>query len=149
MRSEAFFNSFETDATDIISGNSPIGQLENFCWDFIQFVVWDIDTLQVGESWKFRHPHIHKNLLSKTSGDSMISWAADPYRPGTVWFRSGMVLSCQINYQKFGESMLGKIITKKLVFTFKFSSVLFGHARSRQTFDTWFHNLGPPFIETT
>ena len=37
----------------------------------------------------------------------MISWAADPYRPGTVWFRSGMVLSCQINYQKFGESMFG------------------------------------------
>ena len=66
MRSEAFFNSFETDATDIISGNSPIGQLENFCWDFIQFVVWDIDTLQVGESWKFRHPNIYKNLLSKT-----------------------------------------------------------------------------------
>ena len=116
MRSEAFFNSFETDATDIISGNSPIGQLENFCWDFIQFVVWDIDTLQVGESWKFRHPHMYKNLLSKASVDSMIlkiSWTADSCRPGTVWFWSGMVLSCQINYQKFGESMFGEITTKK------------------------------------
>ena len=46
-----------------------------------------------------------------------ISGAADPCRPGTVWFRSGMVPSRQINYQKFGESMFGKIIRKKLVFT--------------------------------
>ena len=41
-----------------------------------------------------------------------ISWAADTSRSGTVWFRSGMVPSCHINYQKFGESMFGKIITK-------------------------------------
>ena len=39
-----------------------------------------------------------------------ISWAADPCQPGTVWFRSGMVPSCQINYQKFDESMFGKIM---------------------------------------
>ena len=52
-----------------------------------------------------------------------ISWAADPSRSGTVWFRSGMVPSCRINYQKFGEFMSHKIITKKLT-------------RSRQTFDT-------------
>ena len=40
-------------------------------------------------------------------GDSMffkISWAADPSRSGTVWFRSGMVPSCHINYQTFGEN---------------------------------------------
>ena len=42
-----------------------------------------------------------------------ISWAADPWRLGTVWFRPGMVLSCQINYQKFGEFMFGKIIIYK------------------------------------
>ena len=85
-------------------------------------------------------------------GDSMIfkiSWAADLSRSETVWFRSGMVPSCHINYQKFGEFMFGKIITKKLIFTSNSSSVLFRHTRSRQTFDTWFHNLGPPFIETT
>ena len=43
-------------------------------------------------------------------GDSMIftiSWAADPGRSRTVWFRSGMVPSCHINYQKFGEFMFG------------------------------------------
>ena len=52
------------------------------------------------------------------------SWAADPSRSGTVWFLSGMVLSREINYQKLGESMVGKIITKKkLVFTSKFLSV--------------------------
>ena len=78
-----------------------------------------------------------------------ISWAADPGRSGTVWFWSGMVPSCRINYQKFGEFMFGKIITKKLIFKFNFSSVLFRHTRSRQTFDTWFHKLGPSFIETT
>ena len=73
-----------------------------------------------------------------------ISWATDPSRSGTVWFRSGMApISFWINFQKFGEFMFGKIITKKLIFTSNFSSVLF-----RQTFDTWFHNLGPPFIET-
>ena len=42
-----------------------------------------------------------------------ISWAADLSRSGTVWFRSGMVPSCHINYQKFGEFIFGKIITKK------------------------------------
>ena len=78
-----------------------------------------------------------------------ISWAADLSRSGTVWLRSGMVPSCHINYQKFGEFMFGKIITKKLILTSNFSSVLFRHTRSRQTFDTRFHNLGPPFIETT
>ena len=52
-----------------------------------------------------------------------ISWAAVPWRPGNVWFRSGMVLSCSINYQKFGEFMFDEIITKKLVFTSNFSSV--------------------------
>ena len=78
-----------------------------------------------------------------------ISWAADPRRSGTVWFRSGMVPSCHMNYQKFGEFMFGRIITKKLIFTSHFSSVLFRHTWSRETFDTWFHNLGPPFIETT
>ena len=30
-----------------------------------------------------------------------ISWAADPSRSETVWFRSGMVPSCHMNYQKF------------------------------------------------
>ena len=30
-----------------------------------------------------------------------------------------------------------------------FSSVWFRHTRSRQTYDTWFHNIGPPSIETT
>ena len=50
-----------------------------------------------------------------------ISWAADPCRPGTVWFRSEMVLSWCIIYQKFDESMFGKIITKKLIFTPNFS----------------------------
>ena len=72
-------------------------------------------------------------------GDSMIfkiSWTADPNRSGTVWFRSGMVPTCHINYQKFGEFMFGKIITKKLILTLNFSSVLFRHTRSRQTFDT-------------
>ena len=61
----------------------------------------------------------------KHMGDSMIfeiSWAADPSWSGTVWFRLGMVPICQRNYQKFGESMFGKIITKKLVFTSNFSS---------------------------
>ena len=61
----------------------------------------------------------------------------------TVWFRSGMVPSRNINYQKFGELMFGKIVTKKLIFMSNFFSVLFRHTRSRQTFDTWFHNLGP------
>ena len=65
-----------------------------------------------------------------------ISWAADPSWSGIVWFRSGMVPSCHINYQKFGEFMFGKIITKKLILTSNFSSVLFRHTRSRQTFDT-------------
>ena len=49
-------------------------------------------------------------------GDSMIfkiSWATDPCWPGTVWFLSGMVPSCQINFQMFGKSIFGKIITKK------------------------------------
>ena len=41
-----------------------------------------------------------------------ISWAANPWRLGNMWFRSGMVLSCSINYQKFGEFMFGEIITK-------------------------------------
>ena len=48
-------------------------------------------------------------------GDSMIfkiSWAVDLSRSGTVWFRSEMVPSCHINYQKFGEFMIGKITTK-------------------------------------
>ena len=36
-----------------------------------------------------------------------ISWAADPCRIGMVCFRLRMVLSCQINYQKFGESIFG------------------------------------------
>ena len=35
--------------------------------------------------------------------------AADPYRRGTVWFWSGIVLSCKINDQKFGKSMFGKL----------------------------------------
>ena len=40
----------------------------------------------------------HNSLCSigYARGDSMIfniSWAADPCRPGTVWFRSGMVSS--------------------------------------------------------
>ena len=47
-----------------------------------------------------------------------ISGAADPSRSGTVWFRSEMVPSCHINYQKFDEFMFGKIITKELIFTF-------------------------------
>ena len=71
--------------------------------------------------------------------DSMIfkiSWAADSSRSGTVWFRSGMIPSCHINCQKFGEFMFGKITTKKLILTSNFSSVLFRHTRSRQTFDT-------------
>ena len=58
--------------------------------------------------------------------DSMIlkiSWAVDLCRSRNVWFQSGMVLCCQINYQKFGEFMFGEIITKKLVFTFNFSVV--------------------------
>ena len=42
----------------------------------------------------------------------MISWAADPSRPGTAWLRLGMVPSWQINYQNFSESMFGKIIRK-------------------------------------
>ena len=58
-----------------------------------------------------------------------ISWAADPSRSGTVWFRLGMVPSCHINYQKFGEFMFGKIITKKMIFTSNLSSVLFRHTR--------------------
>ena len=78
-----------------------------------------------------------------------ISWAADPSRSGSVWFRSGMVSSGHIDYQKFDEFMFSKIITKKLVLTSNFFSVLFRHTRRRQTFDTWFHNLGPPIIETT
>ena len=77
-----------------------------------------------------------------------ISLAADPSRSGIVWFRSMMVPSYHINYQKFGEFMFSKIITKKLILTSNFSSVLFRHTKSRQTFDTWFHNLGPPFIES-
>ena len=51
------------------------------------------------------------SLRSLSRGVSMIlkiSWAADPCRPGTVWFRSELVPSCQINYQKFGESMFGE-----------------------------------------
>ena len=76
-----------------------------------------------------------------------ISWSTDPSRSGTVWFRSGIVPSCHINDQKF-EFMFGKIVTKKLIFTSNFSSVLFRHTRNRQTFDTWFHNLELPFIET-
>ena len=74
-----------------------------------------------------------------TGGDSMIfkiSWAADPSRSGTTWYLSGMVPSCHINYQKFDEFMFGKITTKKLILTSNFSSVLFRHTRSRQTFDT-------------
>ena len=73
-------------------------------------------------------------------GDSMvfkISWAAERWRPGTVWFRSVMVLSRKINYQEFGE-----IITKWFIFTFNFESVLFRKTKSRQIFDTWFHNQG-------
>ena len=58
------------------------------------------------------------------------------------------ILSCWINYQKFGEFMFGEIITQKLVFTSIFSSVLFRHIRSRQTFATWFHILGHPSIKT-
>ena len=34
-----------------------------------------------------------------------ISWAADLSRSETVWFRSGMVPSCHINCQKFGDSL--------------------------------------------
>ena len=83
-------------------------------------------------------PLIHSlwKITGYPRGDSMIfkiSWAADPSRSGTVWFRSGMVPSCHINYQKFGEFMFGKIITKKLIFTSNFSSVLFRHRRTRQT----------------
>ena len=69
-----------------------------------------------------------------------ISWAADHSLSGTV-FRSEMVPSCHINYQKFGEFMFGKILTKKLILTSIFSSVLLRHTRSRQTFDTRFHNF--------
>ena len=43
-----------------------------------------------------------------------ISWAVDLSRSGTVWFRSGMVPSCHINYQNFGEFMFGKIIRKNV-----------------------------------
>ena len=43
-----------------------------------------------------------------------ISWAADPSQSGTMWFRLGMVPKCQINYQKFGESMFDEITRKKL-----------------------------------
>ena len=35
-------------------------------------------------------------------------------RSGTVWVRTGMVPSCQIYYQKFGESIFGKTIRKNL-----------------------------------
>ena len=54
----------------------------------------------------------HQFYSTKAYGrrDSMIfniSWAADPGRSGTVWVRSGMVPSCHINYQKFGEFMFG------------------------------------------
>ena len=52
-----------------------------------------------------------------------ISWAADPCRPGTVRLRSEMVPSCQISYQKFGESMFGEIIIRKLVFMSNSTSV--------------------------
>ena len=89
---------------------------------------------------------------SSLRGDWMIfkiSWAANLSRSGTLWSRSGMVPSCHINYQTFGEFTFGKIITKKLILTSNFSSALFRHKRSRQTFDTWFHNLGSSSIETT
>ena len=70
---------------------------------------------------------------------------------GTMWFRSGMVPSC---HQKFGEFMFGKIITKKTDFDVQLligliRNKLFRHTRSRQTFGTRFHNLGPAFIEIT
>ena len=58
-----------------------------------------------------------------------ILWAAAPSRSGSVWIRSEMVPSCHINYQKFGEFMFGKIITKKMIFTSNLSSVLFRHTR--------------------
>ena len=71
--------------------------------------------------------------------------------PGLCGFDRGwsLVVIYDINYQNFGDFMFGKIIRKKLILTSKFSSILIRHTRSRQTFDTWFHNLGPPFIETT
>ena len=59
-----------------------------------------------------------------------------PVGPGPCGFDRG----CHINDQNFGEFMFGKIITQKLILTSNFSSVLFRHTRSRQTFDTWFHN---------
>ena len=68
-----------------------------------------------------------------------ISWAADPSRSGTVWFRSGMVPSCHINYQKFGEFMFGKIITKKLILTSNFSSVLFRGIPSHKESPNFWH----------
>ena len=55
---------------------------------------------------KFCVGFVHSN--HEPRGDSMIckiSWAADPSWFGTVWFRSGMVPCCHINYQKSGEFM--------------------------------------------
>ena len=50
--------------------------------------------------------------------------------------------------------MFGKIITKKTDFDVQLligliRNKLFRHTRSRQTFGTRFHNLGPAFIEIT
>ena len=56
--------------------------------------------------------------------------------PEPCGFDRGWSLVVSINYQKFGEFMFGKIVTKKLIFTPNFSSVLFRHTRSRQSFDT-------------
>ena len=67
---------------------------------------------------EFMAKNAHADTLPR--GDSII-WDSmgrgNVWRPENVWFRSGMVLSCSINYQKFGELMFGEIITKKLVFT--------------------------------
>ena len=46
-----------------------------------------------------------------------ISWAADSCRSWTVWLRvETFDWRCFTNYQKIGESIFAKIITKKLVF---------------------------------
>ena len=78
--------------------------------------------------WNYSGPS-GLNAISFTLGEMIfkISWTADSCRSGTVWYRSKMVPGCLINYQKCCESMFGKIITKKTVFTSNFSSFSFLH----------------------
>ena len=64
-----------------------------------------------------------------------ISWAADPRRSGTVWFRSGMVPSCH-KLSKVWRVHVWQNYNEKMILTSNFSSVFFRYTRSRQTFDT-------------